>query len=188
MDGRVPDLLGKEHPHAYERPLSASGIEKKGRAIPFVHGYFAPKGTPIPDLQELIERQPKDLEEILRRANAGEVAVKADSVSFSRPRAKGTDWDRLATEFEQGKYPLKGATFSQEGTLLHRLEPSEGMKAAAGGFSEAIKNRSIPKALEKLGFLKVTGISLAALAIGYAGWRLIKSHQHTAQEQGGASR
>jgi hypothetical protein len=186
MDGSVPDVLGEAHPSAYERPLSGSGVERKGRAIAFVHGYFAPKDISIPDLKELIERQPKDLEEILRRANAGEAPVKADSVTFSRPRAKGTDWDRFASEFEQGKHSLRGATFTEDGTCFRMLEPPPAMRAAIGDLAaDAKKNPSLPNAITRLGFLQVAGISLAVILVGYAAWRMLAGSPH---RSGDASR
>lgn len=113
-DGDIRTVLGENHPHAYEQAIR-QGIPKKGRAISFVHGYFAPKGEKIPDLEELIARQPKDLEEILRRANNGEDKIIADKVKFITPRKAGTDWDKIATEFENGTHSTEGMSFKLNG-------------------------------------------------------------------------
>ena len=180
MDGRLPDVLGESHPHAYEISRSRSGIEAKGRSITFIHGYFAPKGTPIPDLGELIDRQPNDLAEILQRANGGEEQVKADSVIFSRPRKKGTEWDRIATEFEQGRRPLQGATFTEDGAHFETLgTPSVTRTSVAGITADLKKNPSLlsPDSVDRMGFLKVVAICLGAVIAGCAAWRLLENHR-----------
>ena len=139
LDGKVPNVLGKDSPYAYEQKVTRKGLEQ-GREITFVHGYFAPKGTFIPDLDELEARQRKDLKEILSRANGDEERAKADNgaegirvepVAFTRPREKGTDWDRLATAFESGKLnpPMQGMTFTVDGKAFHPLKPTEREKA-----------------------------------------------------------
>ena len=122
MDGEVPSVLGEKFPFAYENTISKNGL-KKGREIAFVHGYFAPKGVRIPDLGELLEQQPKHLQEILERANAPawESPVVMKGASFSRKRKPHTDWDRFATGFEHGNYPMKGFAFTIKGNVFYPL-------------------------------------------------------------------
>lgn len=122
MDGKVPSVLGEAFPYSYEQVITRKGPEK-GREITFVHGYFAPKGVSIPDLVELLQRQPEDLKEILERANSGESPVAIGNVSFTRPRKKNTDWDRIATAFERGKFPMQGMTFTVDGKEFRPLDP-----------------------------------------------------------------
>jgi hypothetical protein len=114
LDGNVPSVLGKAFPYAYEVIQLRDGI-RKGREITFVHGYFADKGRGIPDLDELLEEQPKHLKVILERANLGESPVIAERVSYTRPRKSNTDWDRIATDFENDKYLMSGMTFTFDG-------------------------------------------------------------------------
>jgi hypothetical protein len=124
MDGKVPDVLGQTFPYAYEQTITREG-PKQGREITFVHGYFAQKGISIPDLDELLQQQPKHLKEILERANAGESPVAAGKVSFTQQRKKNTDWDSIATEFEKGNFRLQGMTFTIDGKKFLPLESLE---------------------------------------------------------------
>jgi hypothetical protein len=78
----------------------------------------------IPDIAELYERQPKDLKQILRLVNGGEEAIIADLVHFTTSRKQGTDWDRIAREFERDKHPGQGATFTSDGKLYRMLDAS----------------------------------------------------------------
>jgi len=124
VDGRVPDVLGEGDPYAYEEALIKKGDYRKNRAITFVHGFFAPRRSTIPDLAELYRLQAQQLRQILRRANEGEEPVAAAPVDFLSPRSdERTDWNRLASEFERGMHARKGAMF-KDGTLLGWLEVS----------------------------------------------------------------
>jgi hypothetical protein len=170
--GQVPDVLGKDCPYAYE-------LNDKDRAITFVHGYFAPKGTPIPDIDELLKKQPKHLEEILRRANGGEAPVIAESVHFDTSRSIGTDWNRMASEFEKGKRPNEGATFTKDGKLFRMLdkfalEHSVDKSNSSGRQAGVQKKTLAPNGLPRQGFLKVLTVALVVVISGIAAWRLIK--------------
>lgn len=169
MDGRVPDVLGENHPCAYERTIFKTG-PSKGRKITFVHGYFAPKGTPIPDLDDLIEQQPKHLGEILQRANAGETPVRIAPASFTRQRVRGTDWDRLATEFEKGAHRMRGATFTEDGKLFRMLDSLE--SAPQGGEKKKPTAPNTISGINRTTFLQVAAAALLA-TLGYAAWRIL---------------
>ena len=148
LDGKVADILGKDSRYASEQAITRQGLEKeKEREITFVHGYFAPKDTPIPDLEELVRSQPNDLEAILRRANSdaerakadnGAEGIRAEPAEFNRPREKNTDWDRIATEFEQGQRQGQGMTFTVDGKAVHPLTPpKEQAQSASSATDEA---------------------------------------------------
>lgn len=159
--GYVLDVLGEMHPHAHEYPFAPvkdghgrwiRGEARKGRAIPFIHGYSHPKrpGALIPDLEELKAMQPGHLEEALRRANAGEEHIVMEA-AFTRPRQAGTAWDSIAREFEAGNHPGRMAVFTLEGGLIEWLEPAiahaaDGERAAARAAPQAAAAAAQPSA------------------------------------------
>lgn len=171
-DGTIGGTLGENHPHAHEQPIKG-GVPEKGRRICFVHGYFAPKSEKIPDLDELLARHPKDLEEILRRANSGEDNIIADKVKFTQPRKSGTDWDKIATEFENGTHKTEGMTFKKNGEKFHPV--GEKLECAASWTSKITAGKAA-----------LIGGGLAAVAgLGYIAYQKMrgdtKNFEQTAQ-------
>lgn len=171
--GQAPDVLpdGKKHPHAYERVTSFDGSVKLNRRISFVHFYSAPKGTPIPDLADLLKQQPNDLEELLRRANAGEDPVKASSVSFGSS-TKGSAWGDMADAFSHKKNTPEGAVFRTDGTFSEAIgaEKAVGAERAAQSFRAMLKGNR-------------TAIIFAAGAAVTAAVVCTLSHAHRQQRQ-----
>jgi hypothetical protein len=172
MDGRVLDVLGQDHPAAYEILRTKKGPQKL-RPILFVHGYFAPKDgdVSIPDLNELIAQQHRQLDEILRRANdEGAVQGKpiaVPPVTFSATRAVGTEWDKYAREFERGKHPEKIAIFTKDGKLSRWLttqrEPEFEKKSPA----------PVPEPVRPDNLLRMTVEAVTAVIVLYGTYKVI---------------
>jgi hypothetical protein len=159
VDGLVSDVLGDDSQHAYERPLGPGGVERKKRPIGFAHGYVAPGGTHIPDIGDLLREHREHLEEILRRANAGEYPVKLEPKQFASNRKKGTAWDKMATEFERGQRRNEGAAFTLDGQFLSAIPKS---RLPSSTESQDIRERPAitqkktlePARIPRVGFLK----------------------------------
>lgn len=197
--GNVKDVLGLDHPHAYEEILShrkaadlkpeqmynpATGhvngyhvirdekVFRKGRDVPFIHGVYVPKGQPIPDLAELIEQQPKHLEDILERVNVHkDYSDHAPEVTFTRPRQPGTEWDRIASELEKRKRTDKVYSFNNDGSFERPPFEAERKttgksEAGAASFQERLRAFSeMPKSERNLVFAAVSGVALAVTGL-----------------------
>jgi hypothetical protein len=180
VDGTVAEALPDEPQYAHEFPRAKDGTIKKGRPITFVHGYFAPKGTPIPDINELLRQQPQQLKEILRRANdCGEKAVRIEPVDFQASSSSVTDWDKMAREFERGKRPDDGATFTKDGKFFCALEKPlaptpPGDTSVSGSRTPAQKKTLEPTKIARVGFLKIISVALVSVIAGIAAWKVIK--------------
>jgi hypothetical protein len=187
--------LGENHPDAYEIRTYRHRAPEKGRAICFTHGYFAAKDTPIPDIGELAREQPKHLEELLQRAHdesATARTTEAEYASFSGSRAQGSDWDRVAKEFEAGKHKGCSATFTKDGTLLRWIEP-ETVQQTAQGAAPAIGRTAekSPSWVEKIPGGKWTAGIVAAAAVGGVGWAIFRKNrkeQNAPGQEPGATR
>lgn len=186
VNGRVLDALGKDYAYAYEQPLARDGTVQKGREITFVHGYFAPKNTPIPDITELLDVQPKHLDEILTRANAGETPVKAETVDFKTSPKAGSEWHRIVTEFKNGKYKGQGATFTPDGKLYRMLDapasaqaaPAPSAQPTSSFYQDPAQKKTLPESVNhdeasRRAFLRTAGTSLLVVIGGWLAWILI---------------
>jgi hypothetical protein len=190
VDGLVPELLGEDHPCAYEIQHFRTGPQK-GRGIPFIHGYCAPKNEKVPALEELVPKQRQDLDQILQQVNGeGAVASKplrVSPVTFSGPRVAGSAWESIASEFESGKHVGRTASFTTDGRLFRWLEPEVGTfveKVAESGASQ--KKTPSSQAPGRIAFLPLALVSLGALA---AGWlvreivRRLQKHNQTNERE-----
>jgi hypothetical protein len=143
VEAAIKDVLGDNSPYAHESTLFM-GKTKIGRPIDFLHNYFSKKspGLKIPDLKELLEKQKGHLDDILSRANASDALVSAPAVSFELPRVGGSDWDRVASEFEQGRHQGKIAIFSKDGLLskIMEIDPQKVAHASGTGASGGAKS------------------------------------------------
>lgn len=170
--GLTKDILGNDHAYSYERPIGAGGVEEKGRRISFTHGYILNKGESIPSINELKSVLPKHLQDLLDRAHAGETDI-VSNVSLTSSRASGSDWDRIATEYEAGERAGKLSIFDGE-KHLKDIVVEEKKTSELSGTSP----------MDRRAFFKVAAVGLGLAVAGFAAWKLFEMMRKKEPEAG----
>jgi hypothetical protein len=177
--GRVGDFLEWDHPGARDRT---------GRILEFLMGYTAPAGTPLPssaDLESLRKQIGIDLKRLGDASWAAQGQVRdfpnVPLPAFTPPNSPSA-WDETVTALNSKKSaPFVVKEPSGERRVAHSAPaPHSVAKPPKAPSPLGTANRAAEEMLEKktlptsrLTFLHVTVVSLLAVAIGYAGWRML---------------